>query len=136
MDYSSEGKLQIKASAAGGALPIEGVSVRISGAEEGNIGVEYSLITGRSGLTTTASLPTPNPAFSEAPRSPEQAYALYDVYAYKDGYYPKEIKDVAIFGSVKSILALNMIPDAGLTRNNNAPHSSNNSIITENEDLN
>ena len=136
MDYSSRGKLQIKATSAGGALPIEGVNVRISGSEEGNIGVDYSLLTGRDGLTDTVSLPAPNPALSEAPNSPEQVYSLYDVYAYKEGYYPKEIKDVAIFGTVKSVLGLNMIPDARLRRNNNSPNTSNNSIITENEDLN
>ena len=135
MDYSSYGKLQIKATSAGGALPIEGVSVRISGTDEGNIGLDYSLLTGSNGLTGTVSLPAPNPSLSKAPSSPEQVYSLYDVYAYKDGYYPKEIKDVAIFSTVKAVLGLNMIPDAGLKNNNSAPDSNNNSIITENEDL-
>ena len=136
MKYDSLGYIQISAFTAAGALPVPNLNVHISGSEEGNIGVDYSLLTGRDGLTDTVSLPAPNTALSEAPNSPEQVYSLYDVYAYKEGYYPKEIKDVAIFGTVKSVLGLNMIPDARLRRNNNSPNTSNNSIITENEDLN
>ena len=135
MDYSSYGKLELRATSASEALPIEGVSVRISGTDEGNVGVEYILLTGVNGLTDTVSLPAPSPSLSRSPGAPEQVYSLYDVYAYKDGYYPKEIKDVAIFSTVKAVLSLNMIPDAGLKRDNSEPISNNNSIITENEDL-
>ena len=135
MDYSSYGRLQLRATSAGEALPIEGVNVRISGTDEGNVGLEHSLFTGVNGLTDTVSLPAPSPSLSRAPGAPEQAYSLYDVYAYKEGYYPKEIKDVAIFSTVKAVLSLNMIPDAGLKRDNSEPISNNYSLITENEEL-
>ena len=135
MNYSSKGKLQIKATSAGGALPVEGVNIRITGTDEGNIGTDRSVLTGRDGLTPIVTLPAPNPKLSQKQGSPEQVYSLYDVYAYKEGYYPKKITGVTIFGDVRSLLTLNMIPDAGLIRNTNAPLG-NNSIITENEDLN
>lgn len=136
MNNSSMGQLQVKTTSAGGALPAENINVRIRGNDEGNIGVDYSLVTGRDGLTDTVSLPAPDPTFSRSPNSAEQVFATYNVQAFGEGFYPKEIKEVAVFGTVKSLLTLNMIPDAGFTRDTPAPNSSNNSIITENEALN
>ena len=135
MKYDSQGFIQISAYTASGALPVPDVSVRISGSEEGNIGVEYLVMTDRNGLTEVVALPTPNIIYSLSPAPSEQPYAKYDVQATADGFYSKNVYDVSVFSGIKAILPLEMIPNAGLTKNNGAPTSSNSSIVTENEDL-
>ena len=135
MKYDSQGFIQISAYTAAGALPVSNVTVRISGNEEGNIGIEYSMITDRNGLTEVVALPTPAKSYSLSPGASEQPYAKYDVQASADGFYEKNIYDVAVFSGIKSILPLEMIPNAGFTRNVSPPMSSNSSIISENEDL-
>lgn len=135
MKYDSQGFIQISAYTAGGALPVSDVTVRISGNEEANNGIEYSVLTDRNGLTDVIALPTPKASYSLAPGALEQPYAKYDVEASKDGFYSKKIYDVSVFSGIKAILPLEMIPDAGLTRNVSAPNSSNSSLITENEEL-
>ena len=136
MKYDSEGFIQISAYTAGGALPVPDISVRISGSEEGNEGLEYSVKTDRNGLTEVIALPAPAASYSQSPSSPEQPYAKYNVRAMREGFYDKNVYDVAVFSGIKAILPLEMIPDSGMTRNVTAPNSSNSSIITENEDLN
>ena len=135
MEYESKGLLQIGTYTAQNALPVENISVRISGREEGNGGIDYTVITDRDGLTEIVELPTPSVSFSLAPNSPEQAFSKYNIEASGEGYYTKSIYDVAIFSGVKSFLPLEMIPNAGLIKNVSPPTSSNSSIITENEDL-
>ena len=136
MKYDSEGFIQISAYTAAGALPVPDISVRISGSEEGNKGLEYLVKTDRNGLTEVIALPTPSASYSLSPNAPEQPYAKYDVRASRDGFYEKTVYDVAVFSGVKAILPLEMIPDSGMTRGTSAPTSSNSSIISENEDLN
>lgn len=135
MKYDSEGSIQISAFTAGGALPVPNISIRITGSEEENIDVDYSVITGRDGVTDTLSLPAPSVFYSLSPNPAEQPYARYTIEAYGAGYYPKRLEDVTIFSGVKSILPLEMIPDANIARNVTPPYSTNNSYITENEDL-
>ena len=135
MKYDSQGFIQVSAYTAAGALPVPALTVRISGNEEGNVGVEYSVKTDRNGLTEVIALPTPSAVYSQSPDPAEQPYARYDVYASGEGFYPKAVYDVAIFGGIKAILPLEMIPDAGFNRNVYPPSTSNSTIITENEEL-
>ena len=135
MKYDSQGFIQISAYTAGGALPVPNINVRVSGNEEGNIGVEYSVVTDRNGLTDVIALPAPSASYSLSPEPSEQPYAKYDVEASGEGFYTKTIYDVSVFSGIKAILPLEMIPDAGLRKSNGTPISSNTSIITENEDL-
>ena len=135
MNYDSEGYIQINAFTAGGALPVPGVNVRIIGSDEANIDFDYTLITGRDGITETVTVPAPSAIYSYAPNPAEQSYAKYNVEAYADGYYPKVLSDIIVFSGIKSFVPLEMIPDALLRKNVNPPKTSNNSIITENEDL-
>ena len=136
MNYDSKGFIKISARTAADALPVENINVRISGNEEGTVGIEYSLVTGRDGTTEVISLPTPNKIYSQSPGAEEQAYATYDIEVFGEGYYPKKITDVAIFSGITSILTVNMIPDAGIIRNISSPTSTNSINIQENEDLN
>ena len=135
MKYDSEGSLQISAFTAGGALPVPNLSIRITGSDEENIDVDYSLTTGKDGTTDTISLPAPSVTYSLSPNPEEQPYARYTIEAYGKGFYPKRLEDVTIFGGIKSILPMEMVPDANILRNVNPPYSTNNSYITENEDL-
>ncbi len=110
MKYSGTGNLTVRAYTAGGALPVEGSVVRITGVDEWNRFVEYSLLTDIDGLTKIISLPTPELSFSQAPNPSEIPYGVYDVEISKDGFYTKKIKNVAIFAGVDSMQPINMIP--------------------------
>ena len=135
MRYDSQGFIQVNAYTAAGALPVPNLNVQISGNEEGNIGIEYFVKTDRNGLTDVIALPAPSVSYSLSPSAAEQPYAKYDIRATADGFYEKNIYDVAVFSGIKAILPLEMIPDAGLIRNVAEPGSSNNAIISENEEL-
>ena len=135
MKYDSEGLIQISAFTAGGALPVPNISVRITGSEEENIDVDYTLVTGRDGTTGAISLPAPSVIYSLSPDPAEQPYAKYTIEAYGTGFYPKRLEDVTIFSGITSLFPIEMVPDAKITRNVNPPYSTNNSYITENEDL-
>ncbi len=132
---NQSGYLQVRTFVADEGLPVGGAFVRISGNDEFNLGVEVSVVTGRSGLTEKIPLPAPARTLSLSPGAQEQPYSTYDVYVSAEGYYPKKIFNVAVFSGILSVLPLSMTPDAGLTRNVDAPRSSNYSISQENEDL-
>ena len=135
MDNSSKGYLRIQASSASGAIPIEGVNIRVRGSEENNNGIDYSFYTDRNGLTGLISLPAPSISYSLLPSPAEKPYANYTVEIFKEGYYPKKIIDAAIFAERTAILPIELVPNAGLSKNTNAPFSSNPALIYENEEL-
>lgn len=135
MKYDSEGYIQISAFTAGGALPVPGISIRITGSEEGNIGTDYTVITGRDGTTGIIPLPAPSVSYSLSPNPAEQPYSKYNIEAYGKGFYSKRLEDITVFSGIKSLLPLEMVPDANIMRNVNPPYSTNSSYITENEDL-
>ena len=132
--FNSEGKIRIRAYTAGGALPIEGATVRITGAEEDNRFVTYSVLTDRDGLTPSITLPTPEASYSLSPSKPEKPYALYDVEITAPGYYSKRINGLSVFSGIESIQLLNMIPNSG-TDIEDYPRNNINAIIPENNQL-
>ena len=107
---NSEGKLRIRAYTAGGALPISGARVEISGAEEGNRSVKYVLTTDRDGITDEIPLPAPSTSYSMAPYPNESPYALYDIEISKEGYLTKTIRRLPVFAGIESFQGINMIP--------------------------
>ena len=129
----SEGTLRIRAYTASEALPIPNAVVRITGAEELNRLVSYSLLTDRNGITEAITLPAPSLSYSLSPSPAEAPYALYDVEISASGYYSKVIKGVSIFSGVNSVQLANMIPDSGGT--GDYPRGNVNSVIPENESL-
>ncbi len=135
MEYTSEGYLKIRAFTASEALPVANAVVRIYGADEENIGIDYSLKTNASGQTEVISLPAPNKAFSLTPNASEQAYGTYNVELSADGFSPKLLRNVSIFSEILSILPVGMLPDAQITRNVTAPQGINTALIYENEEL-
>ena len=112
---NSYGQLEIRATKADGALPVKGATVRITGAEEDNRFIVYSIKTDIDGNTSVVSLPAPSADLSKQPGANERSYAIYDVEVSIDGYYPKIIRSVPVFAGIKSIQPVNMIP---LSENN------------------
>ncbi|MBE6635245.1 MAG: hypothetical protein E7617_03485 [Ruminococcaceae bacterium] len=135
MIYDSTGYLQIRTFTAGGALPVPGIKVLIEGIDEANNGTVKYVTTDRSGISETVSLPAPSKEYSLSPGGAEQPYAAYNVSATGEGFYPKIIKNAAIYDGIKAVLQMEMIPDGSLTKNVIPPASSIDSVIYENEEL-
>ena len=131
---TSEGRIRIRAYTAGGALPIEGATVRIIGAEESNRLVSYSLITDRDGLTESVALPAPDVNFSLSPSPIEKPYALYNVEITAPGYYSKDINGLSVFSGIESVQLINMIPE-GSRPIDDYPRNNINADIPENDQL-
>ena len=111
-----------------GALPVEGAVVRILGAEEGNRGVAFSLITDMDGIATAVQLPAPSPELSLLSDGAEPPYSLYNFEITADGFYPKRIFGVTVFPGINSVMEVNMIP-YGVKLNGNYPRGNVNAII-------
>ena len=110
MSYSDTGTLIVKTYTAGGALPVSDSVVRISGADEENRFVEFSLLTDNDGLTPRITLPSPKKSTSLSPSPSEFPYAKYNVEVSADGYYPKKINDVVLFSGTDTFQPVNMVP--------------------------
>lgn len=135
MNYENFGNIRIRTYTAAGALPIDGVLVKIYGADEYNRDVTYSLITDENGITKEISLPAPPRAYSAAPGAKEMPYSVYNVELSKSGFYPKRIDNVPIFNGIDAVLPIEMIP---LSYNQDGTVQSQgnlNSVIYENENL-
>ena len=135
MNYENFGNIRIRTYTAAGALPIDGVLVKIYGADEYNRDVMYSLITDENGITKEISLPAPPRAYSAAPGAKEMPYSVYNVELSKSGFYPKRIDNVPIFNGIDAVLPIEMIP---LSYNQDGTVQSQgnlNSVIYENENL-
>ena len=110
MNYENFGNIRIRTYTAAGALPIDGVLVKIYGADEYTTDIAYSLITDEDGITKTVSLPAPPKAYSAAPGAKEMPYSVYNVELSKSGFYPKRIDNVPIFNGIDAVLPIEMIP--------------------------
>ena len=130
----SSGSLRIRAFTAGGALPVRDAIVRISGAEESNRLIHYTLETDRDGLTPRVDLATPSVDYSLNSAPSEQPYSLYDVEISAPGFITKKIGGLTIFSGVDSVQLVNMIPNSG-DRIQDYPRGSVNTVIPENENL-
>lgn len=114
MKYSYTGNLNVKTFLAADALPTPGALVRVFGVEEENRETEYSRITDVDGATGIIPLPAPPIDYSLYPHPAEHPYALYDVTVSLAGYYPKRVRNVAVFADHTTILPVNMIPASSI----------------------
>ena len=135
MDYENFGDIRIRTYAASGALPIDGVLVKIYGTDDMNKDVIYSLITDNDGITRSISLPAPPRVYSSAPGANERPYSVYNIELVKDGFYPKRIDNVPIFSSINAVLPIEMIPLAHNEDGSIAKPYNLNSTVYENENL-
>ena len=122
-NYPGMGEIIIRVVSGGGAFPIEGALVTISGREGEGSGVVYSLRTDISGLTPKVSLPAPSGSLSLSPQSGIQPYSVYDIKVSKNGFLDSENASVQIFDSITAIQTFNMIPqwDSGNGLRTNSP---------------
>ena len=109
----SNGSLRVRTYTAGGALPVKGATVRITGAGEDNRLVSYSLVTDRDGQTEVVSLPAPSIDYSLAPDPAELPYSVYDIVITAPGYLTKRINGLTVFSGINSVQLINMIPGSG-----------------------
>lgn len=107
--YSGKGYLIVKVSTARGAIPLEGASVNIRGADPSNSDIIYSLISDQDGITKKVELSTPLKGLSEVPGN-IAPYALYNIEVFKDGYRDLILNNVAVFDSITSIQGAVMLP--------------------------
>ena len=117
---SGMGYLIVRASTAGGAIPLEGATVKIwrdfPVSEEStepkihNGDVHRVLLTDRDGNTPRISLITPPREISYTPGGIPYAYYHIDVTA--DGFYPQEFIRVPIYDGITSIQNAYLIPIA------------------------
>ena len=131
---NSSGTLRVRTYTAGGALPVKGAVVRVTGASEDNRLVSYSTITDRDGLGEIFILPAPSVDYSLAPSPAELPYSVYDLEISADGYYTKRIRGLTVFSGINSVQLVNMIPGSG-NMIEDYPRGNINYIIPENTDL-
>ena len=133
--YTENGTLTVRTYTASGALPVKNSLIRITGVDENNRYVDFTLLTDEDGVTRIISLPTPDKAFSTGSGATEIPYAVYDIEASADGYYTKRISNVAIFSGVNSSQAINMIPISIGANGDEYPRGNLNATVYENEYL-
>lgn len=104
------GKLTVTVRQARGALPVEGASVVIAGAEEGFETVLYTLTTDRSGNTPTVSLPAPPAENSLTPGFQGAVSFSYHILTDKPGYIGVRNLFVPIYDGVTAIQNVSFVP--------------------------
>lgn len=107
--YTDTGYLKARVFTALGAIPLEGVSVKITSSEESNPGIAHDLLTNRGGETEIVELPAPPRSLSLEP-STGRPYSTYDIEAYLDGYYAYQALGVPVFGQVLSVQPIGLMP--------------------------
>ena len=130
----SSGTLRVRAYTASGALPVEGATVRITGAGESNRSLAFTSITDRDGQSELFVLPAPSAELSLAPDPSALPYSLYDLEISARGYYTKRIRGLTVFPGINSVQLINMIPGSG-NMIEDYPRGNINYIIPENGDL-
>ena len=103
----------------GGIIPVENATVTITKMENGNPVLVASLKTDQNGNTNTIELPAPALSLSQTSDNTERPYSLYNIVAYKSGFYVVEQLDVPVFSGVTSMQPINFIPIPISNDNNN-----------------
>ena len=111
MAYGDTGFLKARVYTALGAIPLEGVSVKISSVGDLAPHVSYDLITDKSGETETVALPAPSRELSTVPGN-YRPYALYRIEAYLKDYGAYSALNVPVFGGVLSVQPIGLIPNS------------------------
>ena len=135
MKFEDFGTLTVITTLADSALPIEGTLVRISGVQEENAFVNYSLVTDVDGISEKVKLPAPSKNYSLSPGSAEIPYGLYRIEARNQGFYTKIIENVPIFSGINTSLPVNTIPSPIHENNIEYPRNTLDTFVRENENL-
>lgn len=108
-NYDDTGYLKTRVYTALGAIPLAGVSVKISSLDEDAPTVALDLITDRNGETETVSLPAPPRALANTPGN-ARPYALYRIEAYLEHYGAYSALNVPVFGGILSVQPIGLVP--------------------------
>ncbi len=105
------GVLQVWVTTASAALPLQGVHVTVSDASDGEErAVRYSGETDESGRTEAIPLPAASAQGSLSPEGQPAPFTLYDIAVYKDGFYRVENRGVPLYGGVRAVQPVRLIP--------------------------
>ena len=131
--FDGYGTFALHAYTANGAYPVSGALVRIQSTNNQTEIIQRSLITDEDGTTPRIKLPAPSYELSLEPENTEAPYATYNIEISKDGYYSKQILNVAIFDDVDATLPISMIPFIPYSEGGKYPRGNINAVITENK---
>lgn len=104
-----------------GTLPLVDATVTVTGSDEDNRHIAYSLKTNRSGQTEKIYLPAPSATLSFSPEN-ENVFSAYDIEVNADGYYTHLSLNVPIFAGITSVQPADMIPKSAFRPEENCPY--------------
>jgi hypothetical protein len=106
------GYLQVWVTTAASALPVEGAHVTVSRDEEGESRrtAQYIGVTDSSGRTEIIPLPAASSQLSLVPGGNPTPYTPYNVEVHADGYYRVENVNIPMYGGVRAIQPVRLIP--------------------------
>ena len=135
MRFEDFGTVSVITTSANSSLPIEGSLVRISGSQEENSFVDFSVVTDIDGITEKIKLPAPSKNYSLSPGASEIPYGLYRIEVRNQGFFTKIIENVPVFSGINTSLPVNMIPSPLHLNNVEYPRNTLDTFIGENENL-
>ena len=103
------GYLIVRASTAGGALPVAGAAVSIRGSSPEQSGTLLSRTTNQDGLTDRIPLPAP-PAFLSGAPGTVIPYSTYNIEVSANGYATNLYQNVPIFDRITALQPIELIP--------------------------
>ena len=101
--------LQVRVTAAGEAIPIDGALVVISSQNSGELTPEHTRITNNSGLTEPVLLPAIDPSLTQNPDTPFIPI-VYTVAVSAPGFYSTRTTDIPLYGGIPTTLPVLLIP--------------------------
>ena len=107
------GSIKIQASMGNQAYPVPGVKITISKDFTDGTHIFHTAETDEDGIVDDLMLPAPASADSQQPdesQNPINPFAVYTIFAEKDGFRPEEYIQVPVFDGVKSIQPVRLIP--------------------------
>ncbi|MBQ7377441.1 MAG: hypothetical protein IJW71_03870 [Clostridia bacterium] len=124
------GQLTVSVFSAGGAFPLEGATVVITGNDADNRDIRHLRISDLSGRTEPVFLPAPSAVLSQTPGN-RRPYATYNLEVSKDGYFPYSVSNLPVFSGIISIQPVPLIPLPSYDAENAFPRDVNS--ITQSE---
>lgn len=103
------GYLIVRASTAGGALPVPGAAVSVRGNTPEESGTLVSRTTNQDGLTDRIPLPAPPASLSGAPGT-VIPYSTYNIEVSADGFATNLYQNVPIFDRITALQPIELIP--------------------------
>ena len=104
---SATGYIQARAFTSSAQIPLRDVAIVITAPDETAIAMR---VTDRSGLIAPIEIPVPDLSESQEPGSPQQPYALINMYAHRNGFGPFESRNIQVFAGTTTFQNIMLIP--------------------------